>query len=118
MFSLDERVALASQVVAHLPNVEVVGFSDLMANFARSLQRRQQVTIHVRQLHFIFKVRHRAQSTNQHVSLLRAKASLLSPLRWSKRWRVTVAMLPPSCPRQSIRRYCGIRNTLSSVGSR
>jgi phosphopantetheine adenylyltransferase len=60
MFSLDERVALASQVVAHLPNVEVVGFSDL------------QVTIHVRQLHFIFKVRHRAQSTNQHVSLLRA----------------------------------------------
>jgi phosphopantetheine adenylyltransferase len=31
MFSLDERVALASQVVAHLPNVEVVGFSDLMS---------------------------------------------------------------------------------------
>ena len=38
MFSLDERVALADQVVAHLPNVEVVGFSDLMANFARDQQ--------------------------------------------------------------------------------
>jgi len=38
MFSLDERVALAQQVVAHLPNVEVTGFSDLMANFARDRQ--------------------------------------------------------------------------------
>lgn len=38
MFRLDERVALASQVVRHLPNVNVVGFSDLMANFAREQQ--------------------------------------------------------------------------------
>ncbi|WP_435946695.1 pantetheine-phosphate adenylyltransferase [Dryocola sp. BD586] len=38
MFSLDERVALARQVTAHLPNVEVVGFSDLMANFAKAQQ--------------------------------------------------------------------------------
>lgn len=38
LFSLEERVALASKVVAHLPNVEVVGFSDLMANFARAQQ--------------------------------------------------------------------------------
>lgn len=38
MFSLDERVALAGKVLAHLPNVEVVGFSDLMANFARDQQ--------------------------------------------------------------------------------
>jgi len=38
MFSLDERVALADRVVAHLSNVEVVGFSDLMANFARDQQ--------------------------------------------------------------------------------
>ena len=34
MFSLNERVALAQQATAHLANVEVVGFSDLMANFA------------------------------------------------------------------------------------
>lgn len=38
MFSLDERVALAEEVTAHLPNVEVVGFSDLMANFAKAQQ--------------------------------------------------------------------------------
>ncbi|AUX74296.1 pantetheine-phosphate adenylyltransferase [Erwinia pyrifoliae] len=38
MFSLEERVALASEVVAHLPNVDVVGFSDLLANFAKAQQ--------------------------------------------------------------------------------
>jgi len=38
LFTLDERVALAEKAVATLPNVEVVGFSDLMANFARSAQ--------------------------------------------------------------------------------
>ncbi|WP_267372686.1 MULTISPECIES: pantetheine-phosphate adenylyltransferase [unclassified Pantoea] len=38
LFSLEERVALASEIVAHLPNVKVVGFSDLMANFARDQQ--------------------------------------------------------------------------------
>lgn len=38
MFSLDERVALAREVVAPLSNVQVVGFSDLMANFAREQQ--------------------------------------------------------------------------------
>lgn len=38
MFTLDERVALAKQVTSHLSNVEVVGFSDLMANFAKAQQ--------------------------------------------------------------------------------
>ncbi|MFU9136369.1 pantetheine-phosphate adenylyltransferase [Erwinia tasmaniensis] len=38
LFSLEERVTLAQEVVAHLANVEVVGFSDLMANFARDRQ--------------------------------------------------------------------------------
>ena len=38
MFDLNERVALAQQATAHLGNVEVLGFSDLMANFARSQQ--------------------------------------------------------------------------------
>ena len=31
LFSLEERVELAHQAVAHLPNVEVFGFSDLLA---------------------------------------------------------------------------------------
>ena len=38
LFSLEERVALVSEMVVHLPNVKVVGFSDLMANFARDQQ--------------------------------------------------------------------------------
>lgn len=37
MFSLDERVALAKEVTSHLDNVEVVGFSELMANFAQKM---------------------------------------------------------------------------------
>ena len=38
MFTLEERVLFAQGVTAHLPNVEVVGFSDLMANFAKNQQ--------------------------------------------------------------------------------
>lgn len=38
MFTLEERVELAQQATAHLDNVEVLGFSDLMANFARDKQ--------------------------------------------------------------------------------
>ncbi len=34
MFSLDERVELARQVVSHLDNVDVVGFSGLLIDFA------------------------------------------------------------------------------------
>jgi pantetheine-phosphate adenylyltransferase len=35
MFSLEERVGLAQQVFAGLPNVQVVGFVGLLADFAR-----------------------------------------------------------------------------------
>lgn len=38
LFSLDERVAFAQAATTHLSNVEVVGFSDLMANFAKTKQ--------------------------------------------------------------------------------
>lgn len=38
LFDLDERVALATQVTVHLPNVIVTGFSDLMADFAHQQQ--------------------------------------------------------------------------------
>jgi len=33
LFSLEERVALAQEVVAHLPNVRVVGFDKLLSCF-------------------------------------------------------------------------------------
>lgn len=35
LFSVDERVELATLAVANLPNVEVVGFSGLLAQFAK-----------------------------------------------------------------------------------
>jgi pantetheine-phosphate adenylyltransferase len=35
LFPLEQRVALAREVTKHLPNVEVVGFSTLLAHFAQ-----------------------------------------------------------------------------------
>lgn len=37
-FSLAQRVALATEVLAHLPNVEVCGFSDLLMDFAQTVK--------------------------------------------------------------------------------
>ena len=37
LFSLDERVELARQAVAHLNNVEVLPFSNLLVDFAREI---------------------------------------------------------------------------------
>lgn len=37
LFSLDERVDLARQAVAHLDNVEVVAFDNLLVDFARQI---------------------------------------------------------------------------------
>jgi pantetheine-phosphate adenylyltransferase len=36
LFSLEERVDLCEQVLVHLDNVEVMGFSNLLTDFARS----------------------------------------------------------------------------------
>lgn len=38
LFTLNERVSMAQQATAHLHNVEVTGFSDLMAHFAQQQQ--------------------------------------------------------------------------------
>ena len=35
LFTLEERVELAQQITAHLTNVEIVGFSGLLVNFAK-----------------------------------------------------------------------------------
>ncbi|HEY6131311.1 MAG TPA: pantetheine-phosphate adenylyltransferase [Halioglobus sp.] len=40
LFSLEERVSLCEVALAHLDNVEVVGFSNLLTDFARSLNAR------------------------------------------------------------------------------
>lgn len=66
LFSLDERVALASEVTAHLPNVEVVGFSDLMANFARA----QQANVLVRGLRAVSDFEYELQLAHMNRHLL------------------------------------------------
>lgn len=38
LFSLEKRVELAKAVTEHLPNVEVVGFSNLLAHFVKEQQ--------------------------------------------------------------------------------
>ena len=38
LFSLEQRVELAREVTSHLPNVEVVGFSTLLAHFVKEQQ--------------------------------------------------------------------------------
>ncbi len=40
MFSLDERVQMASEVFANFPNVRVVGFDSLLMNFVRTQEAR------------------------------------------------------------------------------
>jgi len=38
LFELDRRVELARQVLSHIPNVEVMGFDNLLADFVRTHQ--------------------------------------------------------------------------------
>lgn len=66
MFDLDERVELAQLVIAHLPNVEVVGFSDLMANFARA----QQANVLVRGLRAVSDFEYEMQLAHMNRHLL------------------------------------------------
>lgn len=66
MFDLDERVELAQQVIAHLPKVEVVGFSDLMANFARA----QQANVLVRGLRAVSDFEYEMQLAHMNRHLL------------------------------------------------
>ena len=40
LFSLQERVSLCQQALQHLDNIEVVGFSNLLTDFARSQNAR------------------------------------------------------------------------------
>ncbi len=66
LFSLEERVCLAQRVVAHLSNVEVVGFSDLMANFAR----KQQANVLIRGLRAVADFEYELQLAHMNRHLL------------------------------------------------
>ena len=65
LFSLEERVALAQQATAHLPNVEVIGFSNLMAHFAEQ----QQANILIRGLRAVtdFEYEKQLAAMNRHL---------------------------------------------------
>ena len=81
MFSLDERIALAEQATAHLVNVEVIGFSDLMANFARA----QQANILIRGLRAVADFEYEMQLAHMNRQLMPTLESVfLMPCKeWS-----------------------------------
>lgn len=80
MFSLEERVALAAQVTAHLPNVEVLGFSELMAHFAQH----QNANILVRGLRAVSDFEYEMQLANMNRHLMPTLESVF--LMPSKEW--------------------------------
>lgn len=81
LFDLDERVALAQTATAHLSNVEVVGFSDLMANFARA----QQANILIRGLRAIadFEYEMQLAHMNRHLMPELESVFLMPSKEWS-----------------------------------
>ncbi|MFW3571010.1 pantetheine-phosphate adenylyltransferase [Kosakonia cowanii] len=81
MFSLEERVALAQEATAHLQNVTVVGFSDLMANFARD----QQATILIRGLRAVadFEYEMQLAHMNRHLMPTLESVYLMPSKEWS-----------------------------------
>ena len=81
MFSLDERIALAEQATAHLVNVEVIGFSDLMANFARA----QQANILIRGLRAVadFESEMQLAHMNRHLMPTLESVFLMPCKEWS-----------------------------------
>ena len=65
LFPLEQRVALAQEVTAHLPNVEVVGFSTLLAHFVKE----QNANILLRGLRAVsdFEYEFQMASMNRHL---------------------------------------------------
>ena len=65
LFSLERRVELASAVSAHLPNVRVVGFSNLLAHFAHE----QQANVLIRGLRAVSDFEYEFQLANMNRQL-------------------------------------------------
>ncbi|AFJ48935.1 pantetheine-phosphate adenylyltransferase [Shimwellia blattae] len=81
LFTLEERVALARDALAHIPNVDVLGFSDLMANFARE----QQANILVRGLRGVadFEYEMQLAQMNSHLMPGLESVFLMPAKEWS-----------------------------------
>lgn len=81
MFTLEERVTLAKEATAHLGNIEVVGFSDLMANFARA----QDANVLVRGLRAVadFEYEMQLAHMNRHLMPELESVFLMPSTEWS-----------------------------------
>jgi pantetheine-phosphate adenylyltransferase len=81
LFTLDERVALAAQATAHLHNVEVIGFSSLMANFAKE----NNANVLVRGLRAVsdFEYEMQLASMNRHLMPTLESVFLMPSKEWS-----------------------------------
>ncbi len=81
LFTLDERVALAAQATAHLSNVEVIGFSSLMANFAKE----HNANVLVRGLRAVsdFEYEMQLASMNRHLMPTLESVFLMPSKEWS-----------------------------------
>ncbi|GBU12027.1 pantetheine-phosphate adenylyltransferase [Enterobacterales bacterium] len=80
LFSLDERVALATDAISHLNNVEVIGFSDLMATFAKD----HNATVLVRGLRAVSDFEYEMQLANMNRHLMPTLESVF--MMPSKEW--------------------------------
>lgn len=81
MFTLDERVALAKKVTAPLKNVEVLGFSELMAEFAK----KHNANILVRGLRSVsdFEYEWQLANMNRHLMPKLESVFLIPSEKWS-----------------------------------
>lgn len=81
LFTLDERVALAAQATAHLANIEVIGFSSLMANFAKE----NNANVLVRGLRAVsdFEYEMQLASMNRHLMPTLESVFLMPSKEWS-----------------------------------
>jgi len=80
MFSLDERVALATAATSHLNNVEMIGFGDLMATFAQN----HNATVLVRGLRAVSDFEYEMQLANMNRHLMPTLESVF--MMPSKEW--------------------------------
>ncbi|MDR0807217.1 MAG: pantetheine-phosphate adenylyltransferase [Enterobacteriaceae bacterium] len=81
LFSLEERVELAKTATAHLPSVDVIGFSELMAHFAQ----KQQANILIRGLRSVADFEYELQlaGMNRHLMADLETIFLMPSEKWS-----------------------------------
>lgn len=104
LFSLEQRVALAQEVTKHLPNVEVVGFSTLLAHFVKE----QKANVFLRGLRAVSDFEYEFQLANMNRQLAptwkacsspRRRSIPSFPRRWSGKSPLSAGISASSCIR-------------------